>query len=141
MLEINKSDFKKNFKFIIIGITILAVFIFLSLIIDPSKSKLDNKELVSNGSNSISKLVINEIVTSNDGIYSSDDGSVCDFIELYNGENHDINLKNYGISDKEKTIKWVFPETIIKNHEYLIINLCGEKKDGMYAPFKLKSSG
>ena len=29
----------------------------------------------------------------------------------------------------------------IKKNEYIIINLCGEKKDGLYAPFKLKSSG
>ena len=43
--------------------------------------------------NNISKLVINEIVTSNDGVYSSEDGSICDFIELYNGNNYDINLK------------------------------------------------
>ncbi len=140
MFEIKKEEFKKNYLFIIICSLIVIAFIVLNTFIE-HKNSLEVKGLEQNGTSSISKLVINEIMTSNNGIYASDDGSVCDFIEIYNGENNEINLKNYGLSDAEKTVKWVFPDISIKNNEYLIINLCGEKKEGLYAPFKLKSSG
>lgn len=140
MFEIKKEEFKKNYLFILICFLIVIVFIILSSFIT-GKNKLESKELEQNGNSKISKLVINEIVTSNDGIYSSDDGNICDFIELYNGENKDINLDNFGLSDEEKTVKWVFPNVTIKSNEYLIVNLCGERKNGLYAPFKLKSSG
>lgn len=140
MFDIKKEEFKKNYLFILISILIIILFIIFNIFITKN-NKLDIKDLEQNGNNNIQKLVINEIVTSNDGIYSSEDGSICDFIELYNGSNSDINLKNYGISDKEKKVKWVFPDITINQNGYIIVNLCGEKKDGLYAPFKLKSDG
>lgn len=140
MFEIKKNEFKKNYLFILVCFLLIIFFILLNTFIK-KKNTLDIKDLEESGNNNISKLVINEIVTSNDGIYASDDGSICDFIEIYNGENKDINLKNYGLSDEEKKVKWTFPDTTIKKNEYIVINLCGEKKDGLYAPFKLKSSG
>lgn len=42
---------------------------------------------------------------------------------------------------KRKNTKWAFPEVTIKSNEYLIVNLCGTQKNGLYAPFKLKSGG
>lgn len=140
MFEIKKDEFKKNYLFILVCFLLIIFFILLNTFIK-KKNTLDIKDLEESGNNNVSKLVINEIVTSNDGIYASDDGSICDFIEIYNGENKDINLKNYGLSDEEKKVKWTFPDMTIKKNEYIIINLCGEKKDGLYAPFKLKSSG
>lgn len=140
MFDIKKEELKKNKLFFLISFLVIILFILLSLFISKN-NKLETKDLEENGNNTISKLLINEIVTSNDGVYSSEDGSVCDFIELYNGTANDINLKNYGLSDEKKKSKWAFPEVTIKSNEYLIVNLCGTQKNGLYAPFKLKSCG
>ena len=100
MFDIKKEEFKKNKLFFLISFLVIILFILLSLFISKN-NKLETKDLEENGKNTISKLLINEIVTSNDGVYSSEDGSVCDFIELYNGTANDINLKNYGLSDEK----------------------------------------
>lgn len=122
----------------LIGITI--ILIAVSFLTDSSR-QLEEKDLNQSGESSIQKLVINEIMSSNGGAYASSTGKICDWIELYNGNNHDMNLKNYGLSDRTNTVKWVFPDTTIQSHGYLIINLCGTKEEGLYTDFKLSSSG
>ena len=139
MISIKKRELKKNKWFIFISFTIVLVFVIISMFLN-GNYKLDVADL-GNSSSKINKLIINEIMSSNGGSYSNEDGYICDWIEIYNGSNDNINLKNYGLSDKTKKIKWVFPEMIINSKQFIIINLCGENKEGLYAPFKLKSSG
>ncbi|MCM1370332.1 MAG: CotH kinase family protein [Clostridium sp.] len=139
MFNIKKGELKKNYLFILVCFLIVIIFVIISLIMQESSITSITPE--ENGENSIPKLVINEVVTSNNGIYSSSDSSICDFVEIFNGYDTDINLLNYGLSDNETSLKWAFPDVTIKSKEYLIVNLCGESKDGLYAPFKLKSSG
>lgn len=140
-MSFDTKFFSKNKKLIFGGIGVILLFLVISLFCSESSNRLAEKELEENGNASIGSLVINEIMASNDGAYASSDGSVNDWIELYNGNDYEIDLTNYGLSDRDNETKWTFPSTKIGAHSYLIISLSGDKKEGLSAPFKLSSSG
>ena len=132
---------KKNKKFIFISLGVIVVGLIMSLLMSNASNRLEEKELADNGDVNIGSLVINEIMSSNDGAYASSDGTVSDWIELYNGNDYEVNLKGYGLSDRNKEAKWAFPEVTIGPKSYLVVYLVGETKEGLYANFKLSSRG
>ncbi len=94
------------------------------------------------------KIIINEVMTSNKGIYPDDKGNSSDWVEFYNTTGSDINMSNFMLSDDEKKLnKWVFPSgAVIKAHEYMIVYLTGDSnsnvKEGIiHCSFKLSSQG
>jgi len=134
---------KKDYVFIIVVLALMACFLLLSLF-----SKSDDEvivtpsELPSDETNNISKLVISEIVSSNSGFYYTANGNDFDYIEIYNGKDKDVDLTGYGLSDSTDRVKWMFPDgTVIPAKSYLVVALTGANEDGLYANFKLKSSG
>ena len=134
-IEVIKSN-KKILIVMLISFTLLILFNGLVSSIKPSESQLTDEEI------EIHKLVINEIMTSNKGVYIDPTGNSYDWIELYNGSSKNIDLTNYGLSDKEDgSIKWLFPTITIPSNSYLIVYLSGEKTEGLYANFSLKSEG
>lgn len=94
-----------------------------------------------------SKLYINEVLPSNKYTIKDDDSETSDYIEIYNGYNHDINLQDYYLSDSEyETKKWSFPSITIKSNEYLLIYASGKDKvdldnNILHTNFKLSSTG
>lgn len=138
-MKMNKKEFKKNISFFIISILLIVILSLLNFY-SGNKGTLDKEDLNDKDINTAS-LVINEIVTSNNGIITDSEGNLYDYIEIYNGSNEDINLKNYGLSDEEQKIKWVFPDMTIKSKGYIVVSLSGNKKNILNASFKLKSSG
>ncbi len=90
-------------------------------------------------------LYISEIVASNSYTYKDNDGEYSDYIELYNGNSYDINLKNYRLSDSIYEVnKWRFPSVTIKSGEYLIIYASGKnkcEKNICHTNFKLSKDG
>ena len=140
MPHFDKEIFKKNKLFLIISVSIIGIFLILSLFI--KNSSLKEEDLSLNGKSDISKLVINEISSNNNGTLMAPDGGIYDWVEIYNGKSKDVNLTNYSLSDTITKIKWVFPEgTIIKSNSYLVIFLSGKTSKGLIANFKLSSSG
>ena len=139
-MRFNIKKFKSNILFFIFSLSLIIVLILLSLLFGKKENKLDKVDLNDKDIN-IKELVINEIMTSNNGVLADENGKIYDYIELYNGSSEDVNLKNYGLSDTDGKVKWTFGDTIIKSKEYLVIYLSGTKDDGLYANFKLKSSG
>lgn len=139
-IVLNMTKLRSNFKFLFIAITIIVVTVILSVLSGNEVKRLENKPL-ENGEVAIGKLVINELMTSNGGVYSDPKGNLPDWIELYNGSNQDINLDGYGLTDETNTIKWAFSNVTIKSKSYLVINLSGKNEEGLYAGFKLKSEG
>lgn len=131
---------KQNKKFIFIALIIIVVGLIISFIMSNVSNRLEEKELQS-GDVNIGSLVINEIMASNDGAYASEDGGVYDWIELYNGNDYEINLYNYGLSDTSGQAKWSFPDVTIGPKSYLVVFLSGERKEGLYASFKLSNTG
>lgn len=68
------------------------------------------------------KLVISEIMSSNDETIKDKFGKSSDYIEIYNGYDEDINLEGYYLSDDSFMIKkWQFPSVTIKAHDYLVV--------------------
>ena len=136
----NFKKLKNNLGFFVIAIMMIVVLTLVNYISDKKANSLDKAELT-DGEVNISKLVINEVMTSNKGAYADPNGKIYDYVEIYNGNEKDINLKDYGLSDEENKVKWVFPETIIGPKEYIVVFLSGNRSEGLYANFKLKSSG
>ena len=90
------------------------------------------------------KLIINEIMLVNNNTIKDKDGKYNDYIELYNGNDYDVNLYGYFLTDSMKdTRKWQFPDVTIKAHEYMVIFASGKnlKEDELHTNFKLDSKG
>ena len=90
------------------------------------------------------KLIINEIMLINNNTIADKYGKFSDYIELYNGNDYDVNLYGYFLTDSMKdTRKWTFPDVTIKAHDYMIIYASGknETEDELHTNFKLDSSG
>ena len=138
-MRVNFENIKSNkivLTVMLLSITLLILLNGLILNIKPSESQLTTDEI------DIHKLVINEIMTSNKGVFIDPTGNNYDWIEIYNGSSKNINLANYGLSDKDDgSTKWLFPSVTIPSNTYLIVYLSGEKSDGLYANFSLKSEG
>lgn len=131
----DKEIVKKNLKFFI---CLVLLCIFLIVIDVIRNSNTDNVVALSDEEIEYQALVINEIMSSNTGIYVDEDGNNFDWIEIYNGTEKDIDLSNYGLSDKESgEIKWQFPNTTIKSKEYLVVYLSGDNKNELHANFAL----
>ena len=143
----NTGLYKSNKKYILAGILLVLLFVFINFgvnqLMKSDRStqsdalfRLNDKAVTTN------KLVINELMSSNKGAYVDEDGNACDWIELYNGLSHDVNLKNYGLSDEDSgRVKWVFPDVTIKSKEHLIVFLSKEIDGDLHANFSLKQEG
>ena len=114
------------------------VFIFLLLFVlvvfTPEINKYKN-----NGS-----LIINEVMTSNHETVMDSTGNYYDYIELYNGYDYDINLKDYYLSDDDiNTKKWKFPDVTIKSKGYLVVYASGLDTNELdiHTNFKLSNKG
>lgn len=142
MFQLDTKKMKQNKKLLfglLMGIILLTMLSFL--LTQASNNELEESNLDKDGNSKINSLVINEVMSSNGGAFASPDGGIYDWVELYNGNDHDIILTNYGLSDAEDKTKWIFPEVTIKAKSYLIVSLSGTKQEGLYANFKLSSSG
>ena len=139
MNAVNKTTTNNNNKMIIIMTLSFLLLAALTIIFekkDAILSSLNDSEI------NINKLVINEIMTNNDGAYVDASGNPHEWIELYNGTAKDIDLYDYGLSDQEDgSIKWKFPRVTIGAGEYLIVHLTKGNEPGLYANFSLKKAG
>ena len=139
-MNINTKVFKANIRYVFLGIGVLLILLGINMMAEDIEETgfvlLNDKKV------DIHELVINEILTDNNGANVDANGDVYDWLELYNGTSEDIDLTNYGLSDKENgSIKWLFPEVTIKSKSYLVVYLTGKKKKGLYANFSLKNEG
>lgn len=90
------------------------------------------------------KLIINEVMLINNNTIMDKYGKYSDYIELYNGNDYDVDLYGYYLTDSMKeTRKWTFPDVTIKAHDYLLIFASGKDniEDELHTNFKLDSSG
>ncbi|MBQ3157276.1 MAG: lamin tail domain-containing protein [Clostridia bacterium] len=90
-------------------------------------------------------LVISEVMTSNQTALPDEEGEYSDWIEIWNSSNHDIDLKNVGLSDDVLSISFLFPEMILKADERVLVycNRVNQAVVGkpLHAKFSLSSNG
>jgi len=141
-MTLNIDVLKKNIKSILLMFILIIIFVIINILITNNQEpNLLEKNLPLKGDPIFDGIVINEIMTSNNGSVASDDGTVSDWVEIYNANEYEVNLKNYGLSDTNSKTKWAFPNVILKPKSYTVVYLSGEKKNGLYANFKLKGDG
>ena len=138
-MKFDTKNFFKNIKFFIISIMLIIVILLASVLFGTNTKKLKEEDL-QDGDVKVGKLVLNEIMTSNKGVVTSPNGKLYDYVEIYNGNDNEINLKDYGLSD-EASVKWVFPDTVVPAKGYVLVYLGGIREKGLITSFKLKSSG
>ena len=118
-------------------VLIFGLFILLGVII----FIVPNNQLYKNNG----KLIISEVMSSNDKTIKDSYGKSSDYIEIYNGYDEDINLKGYYLSDDSFMIKkWQFPEIVIKANDYLVIFASGKNslsENELHTNFKLDMKG
>lgn len=91
----------------------------------------------------ISKLMINEFMAENKKTIMNEEGKYSDWIELYNLNDYEVNLKGmYLTDDSMNTKKWTFPDTNISAKGYILIWADeSNSKNGLHANFKLSKEG
>ena len=89
------------------------------------------------------KLVINELMASNDAAHADENDEFDDWIEIYNADNVSISLKNLYLSDNPNNpIKWQFPDITLAPDDYLVVWADEDGEQGsLHANFKLSKSG
>jgi len=140
-MDFNIKFLKENIKFLLLTIFLIIVTVIISVFFTDDSIKNPFQDLETNGKEQINSLVINEIMSSNGGALAAPNGEIYDWIELYNGNNYEINLKNYSLSDRDNKGKWVFPDTVMGPKSYLIVFLSGKQQEGLYTNFKISSNG
>lgn len=142
MVKLDKKKFQKNYKNIGFLILIFIVLTLLSLFLTQNQEiPKQEVDLEKDGNPNIKNLVINEVMNNNDSLFADKEGKIYDIVELYNGSNNEINLNGYSLSDDENKDKWFFNNITIKPKSYLIVYLSGDKREGLYANFKLNKNG
>ncbi len=89
-------------------------------------------------------VVINEILSLNNNTILDDFGERSDWIELYNTSEETVDIGSWYLSDDENNVlKWIFPDTSICPHGFILIFCSGRDtlSGYLHSSFKLKSSG
>jgi len=85
-------------------------------------------------------LCITEIMGSN-GAYPDPDGRCCDWLEICNATDSDLDLGGYRLSDNKNSVKYTIPEgTVLAAGDYLVV-WCDAAGDGGRAPFAISREG
>ncbi len=105
--------------------------------------------------NLTSSSPLTHVITANinDGVFISEVMSVSgpratysnDWIEIYNSTDNDVDLTGYGLSSKDDIVEFIFPQTVLKSHEYLLVYCTGTEQTkagkALHTAFKLSNSG
>ena len=90
-----------------------------------------------------SQIKINEVCSSNDGVYYTHNHEDPDWIELYNTSDEAVNLSGWRIYDKyDKEKAFILPDTTIAANSFIVINCTGESRKGEHLQiFESKAPG
>lgn len=90
-------------------------------------------------------LVFSEVMASNQTAMPDENGNYPDWLEIWNSSDHDMNLKNVGLSDNDTSIKFLFPDMTLSAGERVLV-LCDKTNQAivgkpLHAKFGLSSNG
>ena len=90
-------------------------------------------------------IYISEVMSSNTSVLADEKGEFCDWIELHNPTDKDIDLSDWSLTDDGTNArKFVFPSMTIKSGEYLVLFADGNEKTdiengAVHLPFSISS--
>ncbi len=105
--------------------------------------------LVGEASNGVdpyySGLVVSEIMAANQTSVPDENGEYPDWVEIWNSSDHEVNMRNVGLSDAGDSIRFLFPEITLKADERVVV-FCSDTNRAvagrpLHAKFKLSSTG
>ena len=97
------------------------------------------------GSSAYGDVILNEVMASNPDAIPDEEGHFYDWIELYNQGDNDVDLSQWGLSDRTSEPRWYFPQgTTLPAKSYLIVYCAGKdansRSQSLYASVKLNAS-
>ena len=135
----------------VLGIVLLAVFVAAFVLLAPktptqtAAANVTGTQTDAGASTGSPDLHITEAMSSNRTAYPDETGSFPDWIELTNEGDSAIQLKDYGLSDTETKITFVFPEMTLGPGERVVVFASDESRSEagkpLHAKFKLSSLG
>ena len=73
-------------------------------------------------------IYLNELMSSNSTTVYDELGNTPDWIELYNGDDIEIDLTGFGLSDDiNDPFKWVFPNVVVNPESFLLVFASGDE--------------
>lgn len=90
-------------------------------------------------------LLISEVMSDNKTAVPDENGSFPDWVEIWNHSDHDIDLKNIGLSDRNDAVRFLFPGIILSPDSRVVVfcdnTNAAEADKPLHAKFKLSSVG
>ncbi len=89
------------------------------------------------------RLFINEFMADNKKAVADESGNYSDWIEIFNGDDHDVFLGDYYLTDRSKEpLMWQLPTEVLQPGGFILIWADGNTAAGSrHAPFKLSKEG
>lgn len=133
-------------------VLILAIGVFLQLLMPDGFALIKNKNASPRKTQMITEIHsagpirINEIMTSNGGVITDNDGNSPDWVEIANVSNSLVNLKGYVLARNAKAGNvFIFPDMSLQPEECVVVfadsHLSEEAGGELHAPFRLSASG
>ena len=88
--------------------------------------------------------LITELMPSNSGTITNENGEYCDWIELFNPTAHPVNLAGFTITDDPETpAEYVLPYYVMEPGAYVLVYADDQSSAGpeLHVPFKLRDKG
>lgn len=111
---------------------------------DTSSFSMDGIEIVTASENVAQKIIITEVMSSNNSTIMDQNSEYDDWIEIYNPQDTSVNLSGMFLTDKKDNLsKWNFPQDmVIAPKEYKILWCDEDQEQGInHTNFKLSSNG
>ena len=90
-------------------------------------------------------LVISEVMAANSSAVPDENGKFHDWLELYNGTGHDLDMEGVMITNRTDRITFTFPEYTLKDGEYVVVYASDyyqmDPDKPFHGKFKISSAG
>ena len=147
---------KKSRKGVIAGLIVFIAAMALIVIVSPKEpisratyTTGSDSGLVEQGQDVLVSayegLVFSEVMSANSTAVPDENGNFADWVEIWNSSDHEISLEHIGLSDRNDSIRFLFPNMTLQPDERLVV-FCSDTNAAevgkpLHAKFKLSSVG
>ena len=147
---------KKSRKGVIAGLIVFIAAMALIVIVSPKEpisratyTTGSDSGLVEQGQDVLVSayegLVFSEAMSANSTAVPDENGDFADWVEIWNSSDHEINLEHIGLSDRNDSIRFLFPDITLQPDERMVVfcsdTNAAEVGRNFHAKFKLSSVG